>query len=140
VTSEPSGALVRLDEDVIGTTPLAYEFENFGRRRLSLYLPGYQTYSEPLHLKTPWHATFPIDVITEVLLPLGLRYKKEVNVVLLPDDGERVLETLGSFVKRAEALREGLPGQIPTGEPIVEPAQPDPEAPVEPDPATADKP
>ncbi len=118
VTSQPSGALVRLDEDVIGTTPLEYEFQHFGHRRISLYRVGYRSYSEPIHLKAPWHARFPMDVFAEVLIPLGLDYSKDHHVVLEVDDGEQVYESLSTFVERAEDLRRALPGQVPSAEEI----------------------
>ncbi len=108
VDSSPQGALVRLDEDVIGRTPLEFTFEHYGRRRLSLYLPGYRTYSDKLNLSTPWHATFPIDIFTEILLPLQLGYEKAVTITLEPDDGKIVYETLDSFVERAEGIRDNL--------------------------------
>ncbi|MDF1729210.1 MAG: PEGA domain-containing protein [Sulfitobacter sp.] len=141
VDSSPQGALVRLDEDVIGRTPLEHTFEHFGRRRLSLYLPGYRTYSDKLHLETPWHATFPVDIFTEILLPLQLGYEKSVDITLEPDDGKIVYETLDSFVERAENRRKGL--AIPPAEEspaeqgviIREPAQ-DPDT----DPAEKSKP
>lgn len=140
VDSSPQGALVRLDEDVIGRTPLEYTFEHFGRRRLSLYLPGYRTYSDKLFLETPWHATFPIDIFTEILLPLQLGYEKSVTITLEPDDGKTVYETLDSFVDRAEAKHKALalPRQeeAPEGGAASEPA-PDPEAS---EPADANKP
>ena len=113
VTSQPSGALVRLDEDVIGTTPLEFEFDHYGHRRLSLYRVGFRSYSEPIHLKAPWHSRFPIDVFTEVIIPLGLSYEKEYHVELEVDDGEQVYESLNTFIERAEELRRGLPGQAP---------------------------
>ncbi|MFT4648340.1 MAG: hypothetical protein ACI87O_000604 [Planctomycetota bacterium] len=118
VDSSPQGALVRLDEDVIGRTPLEHTFEHYGKRRLSLYLPGYRTYSDKLHLKMPWHASFPIDIFTEILLPLQLGYEKSVLVTLEPDDGKIVYETLDSFVERAEILRDklALPTTLPEPE------------------------
>ncbi|MEZ6003459.1 MAG: PEGA domain-containing protein [Planctomycetota bacterium] len=119
VTSEPSGALVRLDENVIGTTPLEYPFEHYGHRRLSLYLPGYQSYSQPIYLREPWHARFPIDIFTEVLIPMGLTYRKDFHAALVPDDGQRVLETLDEFADRAESLRRGVPVE-PQAEPQVD--------------------
>jgi hypothetical protein len=119
VDSSPQGALVRLDEDVIGRTPLEHTFEHYGKRRLSLYLPGYRTYSDKLHLRTPWHATFPVDIFTEILLPLQLGYEKSVLISLEPDDGKIVYETLDSFVERAETLRDklALPTTLPEPEP-----------------------
>ncbi len=137
VDSNPQGALVRLDEDVIGRTPLVFKFDHYGRRRLSLYLPGYRTYSDKLHLNTPWHATFPIDIFTEVLLPLQLGYEKAVTISLEPDDGKVVYETLDSFLERAEGIRSELailPADVPKPDPEPEPdAQPEPESEPEPD-------
>ena len=141
VDSSPQGALVRLDEDVIGRTPLEYQFEHYGRRRLSLYLPGYRTYSDKLNLETPWHATFPIDIFTEILLPLQLGYEKSVLIALEPDDGKIVYETLDSFVLRAEVLRDELAigaGDDPA--PKSEGTEPAPAAEPESDPAPADTP
>ncbi len=142
VDSSPQGALVRLDEDVIGRTPLEFNFEYYGRRRLSLYLPGYRTYSDKLHLEAPWHATFPIDIFTEVLLPLQLGYEKAVTISLEPDDGKIVYETLDSFVERAEEIRGNL-AIPPAGDtkPIPGPdSEPQPDAEPEPKSGTENTP
>lgn len=85
VESEPPGAQVRLDDELIGRTPLEYDFEHYGGRRLTLYLGGYRTWSAPLELERPWHARFPIDLITEVLIPMGLTDRHHVSVELEPD-------------------------------------------------------
>ena len=123
VTSIPSGAFVRLDEALIGTTPLEHEFVHFGRRRLTLYYPGYRTWSEPIHLKAPWRARFPLDVLTEVLLPFGFRYHHTVNVDLIPATSQEDQLTSGEFnlelQKALERRREARQKQ--SLEPAVEP-------------------
>ena len=109
ITSEPSGAEVRLDGEVVGRTPLAYPFEHYGTRRLTLTLDGYRTSSELIKLRTPWHARFPIDVLTEAVLPLGLHDHPSVHVVLTSGVDPGALPDLRSVLDRAEALRRAGP-------------------------------
>ncbi len=88
VESTPPGAVVRLDEVVIGTTPCHYEFIHGGQRRLSLYLDDHRTWSRLVDLELPWYARFPADLFTEVLLPLGLDQDFDFAVRLTPDTKE----------------------------------------------------
>jgi hypothetical protein len=106
VESVPPGAVVRLDEQVIGRTPLEHKFQHYGERRLSLYSPGYRTHSERVRIGAPWYARFPIDLITEVILPLGLDHRVELPVVVLePDDGIEAEPAAAGFVSRAGEVR-----------------------------------
>jgi hypothetical protein len=105
IESDPPGALVRLDERVLGRTPLEAPFKHCGRRRITLYLPGYMPYSETLYLKQPWYATFPIDLITEILIPLGLQDRHEFSCTLQPDETDAQQEQFGALLRRAQSLR-----------------------------------
>ncbi|QDV08748.1 PEGA domain protein [Planctomycetes bacterium Poly30] len=108
IESVPPGATVRLDDKVIGRTPLEIDFENYGQRRLSLYKETYRTYSEPLVIRAPWWARFPVDLLTEVLLPLGLDDVRSERIVLVPDAGE-VVATVATqeFIDHALRARKG---------------------------------
>ena len=107
VDSEPRGALVRFDGEVLGRTPLEHEFQHYGPRRLTLYLPGYGTWSERVYLKTPWYSYFPLDFLTEVLIPLGLTHRRSFHVELQPDAGDDggATPATDGFVRRAAAVR-----------------------------------
>lgn len=105
VESDPPGATVRLDEEIIGRTPLEHDFDFYGHRRLSLYLPGYRTWSQRVHLATPWHATFPIDIFTQVLPPLGIDHRVRFDVALDADDGIRGEPDLEAFIQSASRFR-----------------------------------
>lgn len=133
VTSNPPGALVRLDEEVIGRTPLEHEFHHYGRRRLTLYLPGYLTWSRRVEPKPPWYSRFPLDLLTEVLVPLGLTHRFAYRATLLEDTGvdeTGVAPATQAFVERAVDVRRSRierPGA----------AAPDEDGPAEPVPAEA---
>ena len=107
VESTPPGAVVRLDDSVIGRTPLEVPFEHYGRRRLSLYRAGYRTYTQKLELDAPWFAIFPIDVFTEVLLPLGLDDVRTLQIPLVPDTGDEAAPATEEFVEHAMRARAG---------------------------------
>jgi len=113
VTSNPPGALVRLDEEVIGHTPLEYPFIHYGRRRLTLYLPGYRTWSRRIDPKPPWYSRFPLDFVTEVLLPLGLEHRYPYEAVLVEDTGGEQRSgdaAIEAFVLRAEEMHADMRG------------------------------
>src|SRR5258708_4321622 len=77
VISEPPGAIVRLDETIVGTTPYRHAFEDYGSRRVTLYRSGFRTTSEVVKLSPPWFDVFPLDFISEVLVPIGWKDRHE---------------------------------------------------------------
>lgn len=109
VTSTPPGAEVRLDDESIGHTPLRIPFEHYGTRRLTFYLPGYRTLSERIHLAAPWYARFPLDVLMEVLLPVGLTDRRKFHQELVPGVEIMGLPSLRSVIERASVLRQSGP-------------------------------
>jgi len=133
VESYPPGAVVRLDERVIGRTPMDYRFKHYGNRRITLYLPGYRTWSRRLKLSAPWHARFPVDLVTELLIPIGLRDQHEVWVVLENDEVVGGHPDLGPLLSRAKEMRArgALIREKEEAEMAAEPSQDVPEAPPE---------
>lgn len=122
VESVPPGALVRFDEEIIGHTPLEHEFVHYGKRRLTLYLPGYHTWSERLDLTPPLRARFPLDVISELLIPVGRTDRRPYHVELQKDRGEEDGDQVrvDTFLERAWARREasGEADEKPNSKPI----------------------
>jgi hypothetical protein len=124
IHSDPSGARVRLDDRALGVTPVQIAFEHYGVRRLTLYKVGYRTHSEQIRLSPPWYARFPVDLLTEVLLPLGLNDHREYKVALTPGEEVSDIPSLRSVIERADVLRgagpEG-PRYLPEPQPRVIP-------------------
>jgi hypothetical protein len=109
VTSDPPGAIVRLDERIVGMTPYRHLFEDYGSRRLTLYRTGYRTLSAVVKLKPPWYAYFPLDYISEVLIPVGWRDTHEFQFTLEPDTTPMVEPDVKPVLERAERLRRAGP-------------------------------
>ena len=129
VETRPPGAQVRLDDELVGHTPLDLAFEHYGDRRLTLYRHGYHTHSEILELGQPWYSQFPLDLITEVLLPFGWKDLHQVRIPLEPESGNVSRPDLDSVLLRAESLRRAGPTgptpSLPQGPPVAPPELPD---------------
>ena len=109
ITSEPSQAEVRLDGVRVGTTPCEVPFEHYGIRRLTLYMAGYSTYSRVLEIEPPWYGQFPIDIFTEVLIPIGWSDIQKVHVQLVKGQPVLLEPDLPSVFERSDALRHAGP-------------------------------
>jgi hypothetical protein len=109
VRSDPPGAIVRLDETIVGTTPYEHAFDDYGSRRVTLYRSGYRTMSEIVKISPPWYAYFPLDFISEVLIPVGWKDTHEFEFKLEPDTGPSGEPDLAPVLERAERLRHAGP-------------------------------
>ncbi len=121
ILSDPPGAAVRLDQQIVGETPYRTEFEAFGTRRVTLYRQGYRAWSKPVKLVAPWYARFPFDFFSEVLLPFGWKYRKEVRAELEPESGSVTQPDLEKVLERAEVLRKAGPEGPQRRNPIQKP-------------------
>jgi hypothetical protein len=122
VLSDPPGAIVRLDETIVGTTPYRHGFEDYGSRRITLYRSGYRTTSEIVKISPPWFAYFPLDYISEVLIPIGWKDMHEFHFTLEPESGPMTEPDIAPVLERAELLRHAGPeGPQPPKPPKPEP-------------------
>jgi hypothetical protein len=69
VTSEPQGAMVYVNGKQIGPSPADAEFVYYGRYRITLVKPGYETFEVLQNIPPPFYEYFGIDLISEVLIP-----------------------------------------------------------------------
>lgn len=67
VTSTPPGAVVWLNDQQVGRTPVEVEFTHFGVYDVRLKLDGYEPVSTSRHAVTPVHEYPPIDLVTAPL-------------------------------------------------------------------------
>lgn len=104
IESEPSGAEVYLDGARIGKTPLKRSFEHYGTHRVVLRMPketGYLARVGKVHLKVPWWQFFPLDFITEILLPFKITDRHTFFFRL-----EKVGEIPADLKKKAEKWKK----------------------------------
>ncbi len=100
---------MHLDGKLIGLTPLEVRFESYGHRHVRLQRRGYRSFSTVMNVETPWYSVFPLDYITELLLPFGWEDIHQLNVTLEPRSGEVSRPDFEGVLQRAESLRRGGP-------------------------------
>ena len=119
VRSNPPGAMVYVDNQLIGTTPCATDFVYYGTREVRLVKAGYETYTVNQPIPAPWYQIPPIDFVSENLTWRKIQDFRTVTYDLKPQTIVPTEQLLG----RAEELRRStlqgviLPGTTTTGAP-----------------------
>lgn len=106
IKSDPAGARAYLDGEYIGDTPVKVSFKHYGKRRVQLKKEGLQMLSKRITIKPPWHARFPIDFFTEVLLPIRFKDDQTFSFEFTEVERER-----DAFMERAKEGRKLLTEQ-----------------------------
>jgi hypothetical protein len=73
VNSEPPGALVYVNGDEVGRTPVTYDFTYYGTMDLRLRKEGLETLQDTPKVWAPWWQIPPIDLVAEAF-PLTDRH------------------------------------------------------------------
>ena len=69
INTEPSGALVALNDEDIGTSPVTTRFEWYGDYNVRISKEGYETLKTHRALKGPWYDKFPFDFFAQLVNP-----------------------------------------------------------------------
>lgn len=116
IRSNPPGALVYIDNYEIGRTPVATDYVYYGTRSIRLVKDGFETRTVEQFIPPPWYEVFPLEFVSENLVPLEIRDERMFSYDLLP----QVIVPRDQLLSRAQALRDGsrrdprlLPGSVP---------------------------
>ena len=83
IRSDPPGALVYVNDQLKGTTPLTYDFQWYGGYRVTLRKDGYDRLDDRRVLRAPVYLWIPFDLAME-LLPVPVRDTKTWIYTLTP--------------------------------------------------------
>jgi hypothetical protein len=101
IRSNPPGALVYVDDYQLGTAPVSHDFVYYGTRKIRLVKDGYETLTVRQPFPLPWYQYFPLDFVTENLLPWEIRDERVVDLAMQPAG----VTPPESVVARAEQAR-----------------------------------
>lgn len=73
IRSEPAGALVLVEGEEVGHTPLSLDFTYYGTREFTLIKDGYETLTVMQKVPTPFYERVPFDFVSENLNPFKIR-------------------------------------------------------------------
>jgi hypothetical protein len=89
VKTNPTAALVELNDEEIGVSPVTVNFNWYGDYNVRISKEGYETLKTHRQLKGPWYDSFPFDFFAQILSAekkvdkyewtFELEPKKEVN-------------------------------------------------------------
>lgn len=102
INTEPQGATVILNDEIIGTSPVSRDFMWYGDYDVIIRKAGFETLKTHHRLDTPWYQLPGIDFVSEVLVPFEIHDQREMAFALEPEqpvDREQL-------VRDARALRE----------------------------------
>ncbi len=103
ITTDPPGAVVLENSRPLGTaTPADGSFVYDGTYRFTLLKEGFQTLHVDQEIPTPWYQVFPLDFVSENLVPWTIQDVRRFHYQLQP------LQTPNSqdVGERARQLRE----------------------------------
>jgi hypothetical protein len=69
INTEPEGALVVLNDEEIGTSPVTVGFNWYGDYSVRISKEGYETLNTHRDLKGPWYDSFPFDFFAQIVNP-----------------------------------------------------------------------
>jgi hypothetical protein len=69
IKTAPDKALVFLNDEEAGTTPVTIDFKWYGDYRVRIQKEGYETLKTHRELKAPWYDYFPFDFFAQILTP-----------------------------------------------------------------------
>ena len=103
ITSEPSGALVYLNDEEVGRTPCETAFLHYGTYDVRLVKDGYEPYMGPADADVPLYDLPGPDLVAD-LLPLRFKSRVEWHFTLLPvsDDEEAMIDRARQLRARME--------------------------------------
>lgn len=67
ITSEPTGALVYMNDHEVGRTPIETDFTYYGKYDVQVRKDGYQTLNKGVQFKAPWWQYVPFDFFAEFM-------------------------------------------------------------------------
>jgi PEGA domain len=122
IETEPAGAEVIVDGRAVGHAPLDVHYEHYGTRRVRVEMRDLEPREVLVTLEAPWYGAFPIDFVTEILVPVWRTDYRKVRLDLVPkrppevqapDEERRITE---AALEHGKTLRHWVPGEaLPPG-------------------------
>jgi hypothetical protein len=116
IRSNPPGALVYVDDYQLGTTPVSHDFVYYGTRKIRLVKDGYETLTVRQPFPIPWYEYFPLDFVSENLIPWEIRDERVVDLAMTPAAATPP-ELVVARAEQARLAAGSLPPVVPAAVP-----------------------
>ncbi len=95
VRTQPPGALVEMNGERLGLSPVSTNFTYYGDNEFKVSLPGYETMIVRQPTKAPWYQIPPLDFVTDNFLPFRVRDYRDYTYTLTPRNPLQELDEQG---------------------------------------------
>ena len=107
IRTDPPGALVELDGEPIGFSPVSTDFDYYATREVTISKAGYETLTILQPIKPPWYQVPPLDFVSDnFLIGKHVTDRHEVSYTLQ----RQKLEPGSSLLDRAQQVRSSARG------------------------------
>ena len=124
INTEPQGAVVWLNDEEIGTTPVTTDFLWYGDYDVVARRRGYQTLRTHDKIDPPWYQLPGIDLISEALYPGWIVDARSMHFELRPEQlpsRDQLLENARRM--RENAFTDAASASPPSGSSNTQPAE-----------------
>jgi hypothetical protein len=104
INTDPQGAMVILNDQEIGTSPVTVPFNWYGDYWVRLNKEGYETLDTHRNLKAPLHDYLPFDFFAQILYPGQIVDAYEWTFELSPKE----YPTREELIENGQSLRSQL--------------------------------
>ena len=120
--TNPAGAMVYMDKQPVGLTPVSTGFTYYGTRNIEIVKDGYRTEKFLRKMHAPWYQIPPLDFISDTLWPLESRDERIIDVQMTPefDVPEDALIASGEQLR----LQAGQGIAVTPPPPVIQPSTP----------------
>lgn len=84
VRTNPPGAVLYVDNQEIGVTPVGTDYTYYGTREIRLEKDGYEPVVQLHTFRTPWYQYPGLDFVSENLVPWEIRDQRELDFEMVP--------------------------------------------------------
>ena len=110
IATEPSDAIVYLNDEEIGRSPVTVDFNWYGVYQVQIIKPGFDILNDQRQLAAPAHDSFPWDFFAEVLWPGTITDEYNWKFTLEP----AVNMPSEELLQKAEKMRKQMADEIQT--------------------------
>jgi hypothetical protein len=104
INTDPQGAIVALNDEEIGISPVTVSFEWYGDYDVRISKDGFQTLKTHRNLKGPWYDAFPFDFFANCVNPKRIVDSYEWTFTLAP----QVQPDRDELIRNAQKLKRQL--------------------------------
>lgn len=104
INTSPPGALVVLNDEEIGISPITTAFQWYGNYNVIISKQGYETLKTHRKLQGPWYDKFPFDFFAQIVNPKRIVDKYEWTFEL----PEKEIPDKKELIQSAEELKNKL--------------------------------